>query len=70
VVFVVVSGCFGGGGGSGVGFVGGACGGYWWFLMVVSDGYIFSLLYDGTRVFGWLLRFFGRCVLGEGAWES
>jgi len=27
-------------------------------------------MYDGARVFGWILRFFVRCVLGEGAWES
>jgi len=39
-------------------------------FVVVSDDYIFSLLYDGTRVFGWLLRFFVRCVLDEGGWES
>jgi len=30
-------------------------------VFVVSDGYVFSLLYDGTRVFGWLLWFFVRC---------
>ena len=43
-----------------------ASGGFWqWLAMVV-----FSLLHDGTRVFGWLLRFFVRRVLGEGAWES
>jgi len=51
---------------AGVDFCGGVCGCFWWWLMMV----MFSLLYDGTRVFGWLLRFFVRCILGEGAWES
>jgi len=53
VVFVVVNGSFGDGGGSGVDF----CGGFWWWLVMVM---FFSLSYDGTRVFGWLLRFFVR----------
>jgi len=39
-------------------------------FVVASDGYVFSLMYDGTRVFSWLLRFFMRCVLDEGAYES
>ena len=38
--------------------------------MVVSDGYVISLMYDGTRVFGWLLRLFLRYVLGAVSWES
>jgi len=51
VIFVVVNGSFGDGGGNGVIFV---------VVFVVVFG-------DGTRIFGWLLQFFKRCVLGEGA---
>ena len=51
VIFVVVNDSFGDGGGNGVVFCGGVCGGFG----------------DGTRIFGWLLRLFMSCVLGEGA---
>jgi len=37
-------------------------------VMVLIFVVVFVVVFgDGTRIFGWLLRLFMRCVLGEGA---